>query len=94
MGRKLNEGKFIGIKWTDFRTGSDDLSRKVLQGPGSNFMTDMYWAWWQSGFGEWYCSEVELKQSELLFSSHFYNGWLFSSRITGLGPLLVLPHLV
>lgn len=50
MGRKLNEGKFIGIKWTDFRTGSDDLSRKVLQGPGRNFVTDMYWAWWQSGF--------------------------------------------
>lgn len=50
MGRKLNEGKFIGIKWTDFRIGSDDLSRKVLQGPGRNLMTYMYWVWWQSGF--------------------------------------------
>ena len=50
MGRKLNEDKFIGIRWTDFRIGSDDLSRTVLQGPGRNLMTYMYWVWWQSGF--------------------------------------------
>lgn len=39
MGRKLNGGKFTGIKWTDYRTGSDDLSWKVLQRPGRNLMT-------------------------------------------------------